>query len=390
MKRIILPLLFAGAFGALNAHAAAPQYELLVGTYTQANSQGLYRYRFDAQSGLIEHKTLQVVKSDNPSWLTLSPDQTRLFVVNENGPGQKDVVGKVSSFALDPKTHAISPINQVQTQGDEPTHSSLSHDGRFLFIANYGVSPNPGGSLAVIAVDPQGRLASQVTQQMRYTPSKVNPERQAGGHVHSVVVAPAGDRVFATDLGADKVFAYRYDAAASAAPLTAADPAQVDLPAGSGPRHLLFSADAKRAYLSMEMSAQVAVFDYQDGTLVRRQLVDLTDRQAAEQKAAGALHLSPDGRFLYVSNRGKANELVVFAVNAGNGQLTFVQRRSVEGDHPREFTFDPSGQFVLVANQKSNQIVVIKRDPRTGVLGETVQKFPMDSPSDVKFLQPNG
>jgi 6-phosphogluconolactonase (cycloisomerase 2 family) len=169
-------------------------------------------------------------------------------------------------------------------------------------------------------------------------------------------------------------------------PLTPADPPSVSLPAGSGPRHLLFSADGKHAWLSMEMSAQVAVFDYRDGKLTQKQLVDLAAGQPQSDKAGAALHASADGRFLYVSNRGTANQLLVFAIDAQTGELKELQRRSVEGDHPREFALDPSGKFVLIANQKSNQIVVVERDPSSGLLGKTVQKLPMDAPSDLKFL----
>lgn len=97
--------------------------------------------------------------------------------------------------------------------------------------------------------------------------------------------------------------------------------------------------------------------------------------------------MSADGRFLYVSNRGTANEIVVYAVGKDDGQLSLLQRRSVEGDHPREFALDPSGNFLLVANQKSNQIVVMRRDPRSGKLGETIQTLSQDAPSDLKFLE---
>lgn len=124
----------------------------------------------------------------------------------------------------------------------------------------------------------------------------------------------------------------------------------------------------------------------QDGVLIERQRLPLSDSQAPASKAAGALHLSPDGRFLYVSNRGTANQLLVFAIDSALGTLTPLQRRSVEGDHPREFSLDPSGGYVLVANQKSNQIVVIQRDRHTGLLGKTVQKLAQDAPSDLKFV----
>ncbi|HDS1820124.1 TPA: lactonase family protein [Pseudomonas putida] len=359
----------------LNAQAAT----LLVGSYTDGASQGIYRYQFDSKSGHIDPTPQQVVKSVSASWLVLSADQRQLFAVNETAQGH------VSSFSLSSKGQ-IKPLNQVATRGDEPTHASLSRDQRYLFVANYAVQPNPGGSLVVIPVAKDGKL-KDVVQQARHTPSGVNPERQAGAHVHSLVLSPDGQHLYACDLGADKVFIYRYDGASADHPLTPAIPASVALPPGSGPRHLLFDAKGRHAYLTLEMSAEVVMFDVQDGNLVERQRLPLTQSQEAAAKAAGGLHLSADGRFLYVSNRGTANEIVAFSVGKDDGQLALLQRRSVEGDHPREFALDPSDNFLLVANQKSNQIVVMRRDPRTGELGDTVQKLTQDAPSDLKFIE---
>ncbi|MCO7516033.1 lactonase family protein [Pseudomonas guariconensis] len=376
MKRTWKHLLSASLMGlAIDAHAAT----LLVGSYTEGASQGIYRYAFDTRSGRIEPKPQQVVKSVSPSWLVLSADQRQLFAVNETPKGH------VSSFSLSAKGQ-IKPLNQVASLGDEPTHASLSHDQRYLFVANYAVAPDPGGSLVVIPVARDGKL-KPVVQQLRHAPSKVNAERQVGGHVHSVVLSPEGRHLYASDLGADKVFIYRYDGASTERPLSPAIPASVALPPGSGPRHLLFDAKGQHAYLTLEMSGEVVTFDVQDGALNERQRLPLTERQEAAAKAAGGLHLSADGRFLYVSNRGTANEIVVYAVGKDDGQLTFLQRRSVEGDHPREFSLDPSGNFLLVANQKSDQIVVMRRDPRSGMLGETVQTLPQAAPSDLKFIE---
>ena len=387
MKLKWLPLLMASSVGAMSAQAASErEVELLVGSYTQGKSQGIYRLQFDSEKGRITPEPLQVFKSANPSWLTLSADQQRLFVVNENGKGQADVVGRVSSVAINPRTNELTLVNQVKTLGEEPTHSSLSHDERYLFVANYGVHADPGGSLAVLPINAQGQL-QPVTQMSSHPASLVNPERQLSAHVHSVVSSPDGKFVYANDLGADKIFVYRYDPAANPEhPLVAAEPAAIELPAGSGPRHLLFSRDGKHAYLTTEMSAQVFVFDYADGQLTQRQAVELAPGQPARTRAAGGLHTSADGKFLYVSNRGKANELLVFAINPANGELTHLQRRSVEGDHPREFALSPNGKFVLIANQMSNEIVVVERDPVTGKLGKTLQKLAMDAPSDVKFI----
>ncbi|MFG0412708.1 lactonase family protein [Pseudomonas sp. zjy_8] len=359
----------------ISAHAAT----LLVGSYTDGASQGIYRYHFDDKAGQIGLTPLQVVKSVSPSWLVLSADQRQLFAVNETPQGH------ASSFSISSKGE-IKPLNQVVTQGDEPTHASLSRDQRYLFVANYAVNPDPGGSLVVIPVAKDGKL-KPVVQQARHRASGVNPERQAGAHVHSLVLSPDGQHLYASDLGADKVFIYRYDGASADHPLTAAIPASVALPPGSGPRHLLFDAKGRHAYLTLEMNAEVVMFDVQDGNLVERQRLPLTERQEAAAKAAGGLHLSADGRFLYVSNRGTANEIVAFSVGKQDGQLTFLQRRSAEGDHPREFALDPSDNFLLVANQKSNQIVVIRRDPRSGKLLETVQTLKQDAPSDLKFIE---
>ena len=376
MNRIWTRLLTASLMSlTISAHAAT----LLVGSYTDGQSQGIYRYAFDSKTGQIDPTPQQVVKSVSPSWLVLSADQRQLFAVNET------VNGHVSSFSVSAKGE-IKPLNQVSSRGDEPTHASLSRDQRYLFVANYAVAPDPGGSLVVIPVAKDGKL-KDVVQQLRHKASGVNPERQAGAHVHSLVLSPDGQHVYACDLGADKVFIYRYDGASADHPLSPAIPASVDLPPGSGPRHLLFDAKGRHAYLTLEMSGEVVMFDVKDDALLERQRLPLTDQQDAAAKASGGLHLSADGRFLYVSNRGTVNEIVVFSVGKEDGQLAFLQRRSVEGDHPREFALDPSDNFLLVANQKSNQIVVMRRDPRSGKLGETVQRFTQDAPSDLKFIK---
>ncbi|WP_256219714.1 lactonase family protein [Pseudomonas sp. NBRC 111134] len=376
MNRIWTNLLTASLMSlTIHAHAAT----LLVGSYTDGASQGIYRYQFDDKVGHIDPTPLQVVKSVSPSWLVLSADQRQLFAVNETPQGH------ASSFSISSKGE-IKPLNQVATEGDEPTHASISRDQRYLFVANYAVKPDPGGSLVVIPVARDGKL-KPVVQQARHQASGVNPERQAGAHVHSLVLSPDGQHLYASDLGADKVFIYRYDGASADHPLTAAIPASVALPPGSGPRHLLFDAKGRHAYLTLEMNAEVVMFDVQDGNLLERQRLPLTEHQEAAAKAAGGLHLSADGRFLYVSNRGTANEIVVFGVSKDDGQLTFLQRRSVEGDHPREFALDPSDNFLLVANQKSNQIVVMRREPRSGKLLETVQTLQQDAPSDLKFIE---
>nr|WP_236614269.1 lactonase family protein [Stutzerimonas azotifigens] len=358
-------------------------HELLIGTYTGDGSEGIYRYRFEPGSGRIDPESLQVVRSHNPSWLVLDPSGERLFAVNENGAGDPDPIGRVSSFARDPASGELTPIDRVQTLGDHPTHASLSHDGRYLFVANYSAGGGPDGSLAVIPVGSDGRL-SPVTQLSSYQASRADPERQLSSHVHSAVVSPDGRFVFASDLGADRVFAYRYDPGNAERPLSPVSPASIELPPGSGPRHMAFSADGKQAYLTLEMASQLVRFDHAEGVLTERQTVDL---RGAEKGGSTAPHLSADGRFLYVTDRGDARRILAFAIEA-DGSLREIQRRPAEGQEPREFALAPDGRHLLVANQLSDEVVVIARDPDSGRLGETVGRLAVSRPSHLLFVAP--
>lgn len=366
--------------------ASAASIPLLIGTYTGGESKGIYLYRFDDRTGHIDTRPAQVIPADNPSWLALSADRRFLYAVDENGEGARDPVGRASAYRVDPATGRLNFINRMPSLGAEPTHASLSRDGRYLFVANYAVSSDPGGTLAVLPVGKGGALGP-VTQIKTYRASMVNPARQASPHVHSVVSSPDGRFVFVQDLGGDRIYAYRYDAARREMPLSAlAGHPFVELPAGSGPRHLVFSPDGRHAYVTLEMSGQVAVLDHADGRLTLRQTLPLAPQGFDGQSGAAALHLSPDGRFLSVTNRGTDNHLLTFAVSSGDGSLKLVDRRSVEGREPREFAFSPDGRFVLIANQRSHAVKVFRRDPAGGAVGEEVQTLSLDQASDIKFL----
>ncbi|WP_043095589.1 gluconolactonase PpgL, partial [Pseudomonas aeruginosa] len=253
----------------------------------EGSSEGIQVYRFDGADGSVKGP-LRVAHTSNPSYLTFAPDQRTLFVVNENGRGGKgDTVGRATSYRFDPISGRLQQISQVQTLGDHPTYSSLSHDGRYLFVANYSVQPE--GSVAVLPVRADGSLAP-VVQVESHQASKVHP-RQVSGHVHSVVSSPDGQYLFAPDLGADKVFVYRYAPEQAERPLQAADPAFVPTPPGSGPRHLIFSADGRFAYLTLELSGQVMVFAHEgNGRLRQLQTHDLAPAGFQGKVGAGALH----------------------------------------------------------------------------------------------------
>jgi 6-phosphogluconolactonase (cycloisomerase 2 family) len=274
----------------------------------------------------------------------------------------------------------------VLSLGAEPTYSSLSRDGRYLFVANYSGATDPGGTLAVLPLGRKGALQT-VTQIKTHRASMVDPARQLAPHVHSVVSSPDGRFVFAQDLGADRIYVYAYDPAQPEAPLAAlSDQPWVALTPGSGPRHLVFSADGRHAYVTLEMAGAVAVFDHAGGHLTLRQTLLLAPAGFVGRVGAGALHLSPDGRFLIVADRGTDNSLITFAVDPATGALQPAGRRAVEGEEPREFTLDQSGRFVIVANQHSHAVVLFRRDPANGQIGDRLQTLALDDAADVKLV----
>jgi 6-phosphogluconolactonase (cycloisomerase 2 family) len=379
--------LLLGAMLTAGARAETNDMHILIGSYTHdSDSPGILRLRFDPTTGQIDPTPVQTLASDNPAWLGLDKHRGRLYATNENGPAHDDPVGRVSAWQLDAASEQ-QPIGQSISLGDEPTHASLSRDGRYLFISNYGSRPNPGGSLAVMPLAEDGRPLP-VTQIAAHQPSGVHPERQQSAHVHSAVPSPDGQRLLVSDLGADRVFIYRYDPSNAERPLRPDEPASIELPPGSGPRHLVFHPNGKHAYLALELSAQVASYDYANGTLTRQQLLDLKDAGSDVRHSPGAIHTSADGRFLYVSDRGDYNHIIVFAIDS-DGTLREIQRRPSEGREPREFAITADGRFMLIANQLSNSLVVLRRDPDSGKLGETLQTLPVGRPSDIKFLAPN-
>lgn len=387
MFNLLKVMMLAIAALPLAAVAAPASVDLLVGSYTDSGSPGLYAYRFDTASGRLDAQPWQTLRLDNPSWLVLAPDQTRVYAVSENGPGARDTVGRAGMLALDAQ-HRLTLQGQVSTLGDHPTHASLTPDGRYLLVANYSVDTHPGGSLAVLPIDAQGRL-QPVTQLLTYQASHVDPERQRSSHVHWVGFSPDGATAYASDLGGDRVYAYRYAPQVNAErPLQPAPTPFLALPPGSGPRHLTFDASGRHAYLTLEMAGQVAVLDVDaQGALRLREVVNLFAPGFTGGNGGGALHLSADGRFLYAINRGGDDHLAVFAVGADGG-LTLIQRRATEGRQAREFAIDPSGRFLLIAVQGANRIVVLARDPQTGKLGKTLQTVEVAAPSDLKFLRP--
>ncbi|WP_256730855.1 lactonase family protein [Burkholderia pseudomallei] len=388
MKGFALALPFFGnpAFAQdASAGPAGGVYNLLVGTYTGSGSDGIYVYRFDTDSGRVS--PVSSAKAENPSYLVASRDGRHVYAVNElpGDAGPASVRGGVSAFDFDAKTGALKFVNRVSAQGNDPCYLSLSPDGRYLVVANYSVASDPGGSFSVFPVEATGALGAAVLNVHHEGTGPVKG-RQDGAHVHSTVFSPDGKYLFVQDLGADKLYSYRYTPDGSRGLIGPTESRYTLAKAGSGPRHLVFGANGRFAYVTNELNASVDVYRYDDGRLAHVETVPMTAPGFAGKVGGGALHLSPDGRFLYATNRGDANDIVIYAVNAADGKLTLVGRQSSLGKTPREFAIDPSGKWLIVGNQDSDSVFVFRRDIASGRLEPNPARIRIDKPVDFKFV----
>ncbi|WP_347558051.1 lactonase family protein [Robbsia sp. KACC 23696] len=377
------------------AGAAAGTFDMLVGTYTTTNtkSKGIYVYRFDTATG--NTALLSVTDAVNPSYLAVSNDRRHVYTVSEipgdAKPGSKG--GFIAAYDFDAASGSLQFKNQVSSEGNDPTYLALAPDGRYIATANYSVAADPGGSLSVFPIAADGSVGPAAINIHHEGRGPVTG-RQDSSHVHSTVFSPDGRYLFASDLGVDKVYQYAYQPQRQSdapgdngmGPLRPTGNGYIAIPAGSGPRHLVFDAAQRHAYLTTELNAAVTVFDYNDGALKQVQVVPMTAPGFKGAIGGGAIHLSDDGRFLYTTNRGDVNQIVIYAVNRQSGTLTLVDRVSSQGKIPREFAIDPSGRWMIVGNQDSDDAFWYRRDPETGKLTPTTMRMDIGSPVFFKFL----
>lgn len=369
MRYLILPILLSIAVMA-TAQQKDKTYNLLIGTYTQpGKSDGIYVYTFNASTGELKPKS-SVTNIKNPSFLAVSNDRKNVYAVNETGDGT------VSSFRFDAATGALTLLNTAPAGGGSPCYVSTDARGRFVFVGNYG-----GGSLTAIPINRDGSL-SQDVQTIQHEGSSVKPNQQKP-HVHAAVLSKDDRFLFVPDLGTDKVNVYRINYS-DKDPLTPANPGFVSLEPGNGPRHFTFDPSGKNAFLIQEMTGVVTAFTYSDGTLTPKQSLSLPPAGFTGKVDAADIHVSPDGKFLYASLRGDINEIVALSLDR-SGLMTYAGRISTQGKTPRNFAIDPSGKFLLVANQNSDEVIVFRRDLKSGLLHPTDQKISVGAPVCLVF-----
>ena len=324
---------------------------LYVGTYTRKTSEGIYIYQFNTKTG--DFTPLSIAKGiDNPSFLAISPDHRFLY----SGGSKKG--DSIHAFAIDKQTHFLTLLNtQSLGTGLGATHLELDKTGKWLFVANYFSS-----TISVLPVEAEGTLG-ELAQTIQLEGKSINPTRQDKSHIHSSNISPDNQYIFAPDLGTDKIMTYRFDV--KTGKLTEGVPPFTQTAAGAGPRHFTFHQNGKFAYSIQELDATIMGFNYKNGVLTPFQTIKTLPDDYAGLKWSADIHISPDGKFLYGSNRAHES-LTIYKINKKTGQLTWVAHQNVNGKTPRNFAIDPTGRFVLVANQDSDNITIFKRHKKTG------------------------
>ncbi|MBM7114585.1 lactonase family protein [Archangium primigenium] len=338
--------------------AAPSTYDLFVGGYTSAGGEGITLCRLSMQTGLLS-KVAVTRNVSEPSFLAMDRRGRYLYAVNEVGSYQGTSSGAVSAFAVNPTTRALTLINQQASRGSSPCFVSVDANDAYVMVANYG-----GGNVSVFPVQGNGGLGAS-TDFKQFQGSGPHPNQNAP-HAHQLMTDATNQYALAADLGTDRIMVYRFDG--TQGKLTAASPVSFSTPAGAGPRHFAFHPSGKFVFVINELNSTLLslAFDATRGTLTQVQGVSTLPAGSTGTSYCAEVRVSPDGKFVYGSNRGH-NSIVVFAVDS-LGKLTLVQHVSTQGKWPRDFILDPTGTYLLVANQQSNTIVSFKRDATTGKL----------------------
>lgn len=353
--------------------SATPKvFDLLIGGYTNPNGNvGITVYRFYAETGRTSF--LSEVQTVSPTFLCISPDRKFVYSVNAT-PAD----GSVSAFTFDYNTGLLKLINKQPSGGGNPAHITIDKEAKNVIVSNYGT-----GTLSVLPINKDGSLAA-ATQTIIGEGSSIIPQRQAGSHIHSAIFSPDEKHVLYADLGTDKISIAKYKAG-KVPPLTPEEVAVEKVKPGSGPRIFDFSPDGRFLYLINEMGATVNCYSYDKGKISFIDGVGLASPGFTGRSSAADVHVSPDGKFLYATNRGTANELVVYAVNQVTGKLTNVIRYPT-GMEPRSFVIEPGGNFLLLATQLSDAVQIYKINKLTGILMPLNSMISIPTPTVLKLV----
>lgn len=348
-----------------------------VGTYTQyqnGKGKGIYAFDFDERSGTFT-AIGTTTGLDNPAWLQVNEDKSVLYAALEGEAGQ------VAAFRIDPVSGALSEINRVSSEGASPCYISLSHDEATVFVANY-----TSGTIAALPIRADGGLDT-ASDSIQREGASVDPDRQQGPHAHMILSSPGGKYILVTDLGTDEITSYQFDAEGGLFVRGDGPPIVISLTAGAGPRHFAFSPDGGKVYVINELGSTLAVFDFDEesGALRPLQTVSTLPVDFEDPNYPAQVLVSPDGRFVYGSNR-LHDSIAVWKIDEETGTVITIGNVPTQGTFPRNFAIDPSGKWLVVANQNSDSLVTFARDVETGELAQRGDPLSIPSPVCILFL----
>jgi 6-phosphogluconolactonase len=352
--------------------------DAFVGTYTSQGGRGIHRLSVDADTGEILSQQL-AAQAANPSFLALHSNGRFLYTANELFEFSGKPSGAVSSFLIERFSGRLSPINQVESGGALPAHLGVDRSGKNLLLANY-----QGPQSAIFRLNGDGSIGAR-SSFVRHSGRSIHPTRQTEAHPHSLNLDPGERFVLVPDLGTDQILVYHFDP--SKGTLQANKPAFIPLRPGSGPRHLAFDPSGKFAYVTCELSSEIASFSYDGaaGGLAGIQTLSILPPSPAPENFSAEVAVHPSGRFLYASVRG-SDVITVMAIDPSSGMLSIVQHVSSQGRTPRHFAIDPAGRFMLVANQRSHSVAVLRIAPDSGRLAFSGSVAEISAPAFILFL----
>lgn len=347
---------------------------MLVGSYGPADQEGIKVYKFNQETGQGQYVS-GVKGISNPSYQTISKDGKRVYGVGEDDGG----TACANALTFDATTGILTLVNSQPTQGAAPCHIALSPEEDYVVTANYN-----GSNITLFPLDAEGRL--KPGKNIGFDGHGADKERQAQPHLHFVYFTPDNKYLLANDLGTDRIHCFPLNNRQKGSDTPLVDESSASdilLAPGSGPRHTEFSADGRFAYLITELSGEVMAFTYNGDSLTWMQTIQADTLDA---RGSADIHLSPDGRHLYASNRLKGDGLAIFQINGEGGTLTKIGYQPT-GIHPRNFIITPNGKYVLVACRDTNEIQVFARDASTGLLTDTGQSIKTTKPVCLKFIK---
>lgn len=353
MKKTFLLLLTLISFQLSHAQNSY----VFFGSYnTDKSNEGLFVYQLDTINGKLS-KITSVKDVLNPSYLSLSNDGQFLYACTDTRTAN---AGSVSSFKFDPENKSLKFLNSQNTNGENPAYLSLDHTGKWIVAANY-----TGSSLSVFPIAKDGKI-NPIVQHIPYTEGSINPERQKSSHVHSAFFSPDNNYVVSPDLGADKIRILPFNGNKKE-PLDTKNTDFVKTTPGSGPRHFAFHPNKKWGYAVEEIAGAISAYNIKKGQLNLIETTKIESKNETKDFGSAEILITPDGKFLYVSNRGLENNISIYSIKK-DGTLKNVGTQSSLGNHPRNFAISPSGKFLIVANMNSGDIIVFKRNLKTGLL----------------------